>query len=384
MDLQIEKAQERIKQIIQEQQARLQKIQAQPLVTDYSKLNPLRIGLIGGDGIGPLIMQHANRTLSLLLANEIINKKIELISIDGLTLENRLACGQALPTPVLNEIKTCHVLLKGPTTTPEKGDINSQNIESANVALRKELDLFANVRPIHIPEKNIDWVFYRENTEDAYAVGSQGLDVTEDLALDFKIITSTGTKRIAKMAFEFAKTNNKTRVSVVTKANVIKTTDGKFLSVCQEMAKEYPEIAFDSWYVDIMTANLINPKLQSGFQVFITPNLYGDILTDEAAELQGGVGTAGSANIGSQYAMFEAIHGSAPRMFAEDRAQYADPVSILRAACMLLSHVGLSEKANKLTFVLDKATNPNFPIKVTGYSDGATTKEMTDYICSLL
>lgn len=380
MDAGIVKAQERVREILEAQLERVERIKNEGEPTDYSALSTLRIGLIGGDGIGPLIMEEARRVLDVLLADKIAQGQVELVDIKGLTLENRLAAGKALPEEVLKEIKSCHVLLKGPTTTPEKGDQHGQNIESANVAMRKALDLFANVRPVRIPEKNIDWIFFRENTEDAYAVGSQGLDVNDDLALDFKIITTPGTERIARMAFDHAKTNGRTRVSAVTKANIIKATDGKFLNICQEMSKEYPSVEFDSWYIDIMTANLVNPKLQSSFQVLVMPNLYGDILTDEAAEIQGGVGTAGSANIGTKYAMFEAIHGSAPRMFTEKREQYADPISILRAAAMLLSHVGYVEEAEKLTEALDFSTREDSPVKVTGYDDGATSGEMADYI----
>lgn len=380
----IMKAEEQVRKVLEAQLARLEKIKNEGEPIDYAKLSTLRIGLIGGDGIGPLIMEEAKRVLGVLLKQKIDEQQVELVEIQGLTLENRLAKGQALPDDVLEEIKSCHVLLKGPTTTPEKGDQHGKNIESANVAMRKALDLFANVRPVRIPEKKIDWIFFRENTEDAYAVGSEGVDVTEDLAIDFKIITTPGTNRIARMAFEHAKTNGRSRVSAVTKANIIKTTDGKFLTLCQEMAKEYPEINFDSWYIDIMTANLVNPKLQNTFQVFVLPNLYGDILTDEAAEIQGGVGTAGSANIGTKYAMFEAIHGSAPRMFTEKREQYADPISILRAAAMLLSHVGYVEESDRLTKALDFATREDSPVKVTGYDDGATSRQMADYIVDAL
>lgn len=377
-------AEKRVREVLEVQLARIERIKNEGEPVNYQTLETLRIGLIGGDGIGPLIMGEAERVLKVLLSEKISSGQVELVEISGLTLENRLASGKALPDEVLEEIKTCHVLLKGPTTTPEKGDQHGKNIESANVAMRKALDLFANVRPVRIPEKNIDWMFFRENTEDAYAVGSQGVDVTEDLAIDFKIITTPGTERIARMAFEHAKTNGRTRVSAVTKANIIKATDGKFLNVCQEMSREYEEIEFDSWYIDIMTANLINPKLQSGFQVFVLPNLYGDILTDEAAELQGGVGTAGSANIGTKYAMFEAIHGSAPRMFTEKREQYADPISILRAASMMLSHVGYVKEADQLNHAIDDCTKSDSPVKVTGYSDGATSREMADAIIELL
>ena len=223
--------------------------------------------------------------------------------------------------------------------------------------MRKALDLFANVRPVRVPEKGIDWTFFRENTEGAYAVGSKGFAFDENINVDFTIVTQEGTERIIRAAFEYAKKNGKTRVTAVTKANIIKTTDGKFLDVFYKMAKEYPEITADDWYIDIMTAKLIDEKRRRDFQVFVLPNLYGDIITDEAAEFQGGVGTAGSSNIGNRYAMFEAIHGSAPRMVEEGRAQYADPCSVMRAVVLLLSHIGYQEEANKLEKALDKSVN---------------------------
>jgi len=268
--------------------------------------------------------------------------------------------------------------LKGPTTTPRKGDPWA-NVESANVAMRKELDLFANVRPVKVPALGIDWTFFRENTECLYALGSQGINVTDDVAFDFRVITTQGAERIAKLAFEYAKNNGKKRVTIVTKANVVKTTDGKFLDVCNRVAKDYPEIETDDWYIDIMTAKLIDEKRRNQFEVFVLPNLYGDILTDEAAELQGGVGTAGSANIGCSYAMFEAIHGSAPRMVEEGRAAYADPSSVIRAGGMLLSHIGYQKQADMLFEALEKCT-----IQITGRQNGATGKELADDIISRL
>ena len=137
------------------------------------------------------------------------------------------------------------------------------------------------------------------------------------LSMDFKVTTDAGTRRIAKAAFDFARANGKTNVAIVTKANIMKKTDGMFTRICHEVAADYPEITAEDWYIDIMTANLVNPEIRSRFQVFVLPNLYGDIITDEAAQIQGGVGTAGSANTGSQYAMFEAVHGTAPRLIAD-------------------------------------------------------------------
>lgn len=307
------------------------------------------IGLVDGDGIGPIILESAKDIIYYLLEDEINSKKVVIKEINGLTIENRTKLGKAVPDDVLEEIKKCDVLLKGPTTTPKGG-----TLESANVALRRELDLYANIRPVKIPEKNIDWIFFRENTEGEYVLGSKGFDIPNLLAMDFKVITVEGTRRIAKSAFEYAKKNGKNHVTVVTKANIMKKTDGLFSEICHEVAKDYPNIDIDEYYVDIISAHLIDPEMQSKFQVFIAPNLYGDIITDEAAQLQGGVSTAGSINAGDNYAMFEAIHGSAPRLFDEGIEDYASPASILRALALLLNHVGLSNKANALNSALDK------------------------------
>lgn len=368
--------------IVREQLARIEAMKQNQETIDYSSLSPIIIGIIGGDGIGPVITEVAGRILCHVLQEEIAQKKVEIRKIDGLTIENRVKTGAAIPPDVLSEIKKCHVLLKGPTTTPRAGD-DYPNIESANVAMRKELDLFANVRPVKVAEEGIDWTFFRENTEGAYVLGSKGMEIDSDLAIDFKVITTQGSERIARAAFEYARKNGKKRVTAVTKANVIKTTDGKFLQVCQKVSKEYPEILFDDWYIDIMTAKLIDKKRRTEFQVFVLPNLYGDILTDEAAEFQGGVGTAGSANIGTRYSMFEAIHGSAPRMVEEGREQYADPSSIIRAAAMLLEHIGYPKKAEAVYQALSLASqDKNYTI--TGRADGVTNIQFGEYLMTLL
>ncbi len=365
--------------LLAEQVERVAKMKETKDFIDYSKLDKIVIGVCGGDGIGPYITAHAQHILEFLLADEVKAGKVEFKVIDGLTIENRAAQNKAIPDDVLAELKSCHVILKGPTTTPRKGD-KWPNIESANVAMRKELDLFANVRPVKVPEQGIDWTFYRENTEGSYAVGSQGHSRQRRIAVDFCVTTTEGSERIARAAFDYARKNGKTRVTCVTKSNVVKTTDGKFLSICQEVAKEYPEIELDDWYIDIMTAKLVDPKRRTQFQVMVLPNLYGDILTDEAAEFQGGVGTAGSANIGKRYAMFEAIHGSAPRMVEEGRAKYADPCSIIRAAVMLLNHIGYSEQADKLEKALDKCMYTEKKLVLTGRDTGCTGEEFANYV----
>ncbi|MCI4396979.1 MAG: isocitrate/isopropylmalate dehydrogenase family protein [Thermoprotei archaeon] len=376
----IEKAKEYFGKILEEQLARAERIKISSQPIDFSKIRPIIIGVAGGDGIGPIIVGEAERVLKALLKEEIDRGDVIFRDIEGLTIENRVKVMKAVPDDVLKEIKKTHVLLKGPTHTPSPGD-PWPNIESANVALRKELDLFANVRPVKNPILNIDWTFFRENTEGEYILGSSGIDIG-DVSIDFKVITEAGSERIIRMAFDYARKTGLNRVSVVTKANVVKRTDGRFYKVAERIAREYPEVKWDHWFIDIFSAKLLDHERRSDFKVIVSPNLYGDILTDEAAQLQGGVGTAGSANIGSRYAMFEAIHGTAPRMVKEGRAIYADPESILRASVLMLQHIGFKEKAEVLDKALDMCSIYERKIVVTGRPGGATTREYADYVLS--
>ena len=363
-------------QLIHEQLLRAERLKDGGGFTNFSELDKIVIGLASGDGIGPIIMAETVKVLRTLLQTELAAGKIELREISGLTLENRIACGETVPQDVLAQIRECPVLLKGPTTTPDKNS-GLPNLESANVTLRRELDLFANVRPVLIPQLDIDWTFYRENTEGEYSLGSRGIVVSEDLSVDFKVTTTAGTERIARAAFEFAKANGKKRVSIVTKANIMKKTDGKFLDICYRVAQEYPEIHTDDWYVDIMAANLVNPDIRSDFEVFILPTLYGDIITDEAAQIQGGVGTAGSANIGGRCAMFEAIHGSAPRMVKDGIADRANPASLMKAAAMLLRHIGMPVKAAQLDRAVEAASDA---LDMSGTASGNSASEFTEAV----
>ena len=380
---QIKAAKEKFEAVLRSQLERNEKINADKADTDFASLDKIVIGICGGDGIGPIITDSAKTVLEYLLKDEIAKGKVEFKVIDGLTIENRVKHMKAIPDDVMEELKACHVILKGPTTTPKKGD-PWPNIESANVAMRKALDLFANVRPVRVPEEGIDWTFFRENTEGSYAVGSQGVAVTDELSVDFCVTTTEGSERIARAAYEYARKNHKEKVSIITKANIIKATDGKFLDICQRIGKEYPEIETDDWFIDITTAKLIDKKRRTAFKVFVLPNLYGDIITDEAAEFQGGVGTAGSANIGHKYAMFEAIHGSAPRMITEGRGKYADPCSMLRATVMLLSHIGYQDKADALEKALDKCMFTEKKLTITGRDTGATCDEFSAYVTETL
>ena len=371
MEKYIDSAVSQFRQLLTEQLARADRMEKAGPAKDFTRLDRIVIGICGGDGIGPIIVRQARRVLEKLLADELASGRVVLKDIEGLTLENRLALGQSVPKDTLEAIKSCDVLLKGPTTTPKGG-----TMESANVTLRRELDLYANVRPVSIPEEGIDWIFYRENTEGEYVLGSRGVEVPDVLSMDFKVTTRPGTRRIARAAFEYAKNNGKTSVSIVTKANIMKKTDGSFSAICHEIAAEYPGIDAEDWYIDIMTANLVNPAIRNRFQVFLLPNLYGDIITDEAAQLQGGVGTAGSANIGDQYAMFEAIHGSAPRMIEEGLGDYANPSSIFRAVELLLRHIAMPDKADRLAATLD--LKPDRPC--TGDKSGATCEEYAQFV----
>ncbi|MDY5424372.1 isocitrate/isopropylmalate dehydrogenase family protein [Hornefia butyriciproducens] len=346
---------------------------------NFRELSKITIGICPGDGIGPIIMEQAERLLRVVLRDEISSGRIVLKPIEGLTIENRLQKMEAVPEDVLEEIRKCDVLLKGPTTTPKGG-----SLESANVTLRRELDLYANVRPVSVPEKGIDWIFFRENTEGEYVLGSKGVEVPGKLSFDFKVTTEPGTRRIARKAFDYARDNGKNKVAIVTKANIMKKTDGNFSRICHEVGLHYPGIEMEDWYIDIMTANLVNPEIRSQFQVFVLPNLYGDIITDEAAEIQGGVGTAGSANIGDQYAMFEAIHGSAPRMIEDGLGDYANPASLFKAVVMMLRHIGFTAKANGLEKILEECLEIEKSVVVTGFPEGATCREFADYVIGKL
>ena len=343
MENEIREAVVKFESLLRQQLERQERMEQAAPEKDYSGMKTITVGLIDGDGIGPIIMKQAERVLEKLLADDIASGRVVLKKIEGLTIENRLALGQAVPDDVLAAIKTCDVLLKGPTTTPKGG-----TLESANVTLRRELDLFANVRPVSVPEEGIDWIFFRENTEGEYALGSRGIELPGKLTMDFKVTTDAGTRRIAKAAFDYAR------------------------------AKA------DDWYIDIMTANLVNPAVRSKFQVFLLPNLYGDIITDEAAQIQGGVGTAGSANIGGQYAMFEAIHGSAPRKIEAGEGDYANPSSILKAAELMLRHIAMTDKADRLNTALSVCLEQEKQVVVTGHRDGATCAEFTDYLLEKL
>ena len=374
----ISQAQEKFGELIQSEFERIERMKQDTEVKDFSKLDKIVVGILPGDGIGPIIMEQAVRVIKALIPDEIASGKVELRHIEGMTIENRAAKLQSLPDDVFEEIKKCDVIIKGPMVTPRAGE-PWLNLVSANSLLRRGLELFAAVRPIRIPDKGIDWTFFRENIEGEYIWGNKGIQVDEDLAVDFKVQTKQGSERIARAAFEFARKNGKKNVTIVTKANIVKLADGNFIKAVRKVGEEYPEIEIQERLVDAMCAKMLDPEFNKGIEVVVLPNLYGDIVTDIAAEHQGGLGTASSSNIGNKYAMFEAIHGTAPYLMSHGRGEYADPSSLIRAAGMMLAHIGYADKKVLLEKALDVCTTEK-KVVLTTFTEDASAKEYTDYI----
>lgn len=373
----ISQAQGKFGELIQSEFERIERMKQDTEVKDFSKLDKIVVGILPGDGIGPIIMEQAVRVIKALIPDEIASGKVELRHIEGMTIENRAAKLQSLPDDVFEEIKKCDVIIKGPMVTPRAGE-PWPNLVSANSLLRRGLELFAAVRPIRIPDKGIDWTFFRENIEGEYIWGNKGIQVDEDLAVDFKVQTKQGSERIARAAFEFARKNGKKNVTIVTKANIVKLADGNFIKAVRKVGEEYPEIEIQERLVDAMCAKMLDPEFNKGIEVVVLPNLYGDIVTDIAAEHQGGLGTA-SSNIGNKYAMFEAIHGTAPYLMSHGRGEYADPSSLIRAAGMMLAHIGYADKKVLLEKALDVCTTEK-KVVLTTFTEDASAKEYTDYI----
>ena len=363
----ISQAQEKFGELIQSEFERIERMKQDTEVKDFSKLDKIVVGILPGDGIGPIIMEQAVRVIKALIPDEIASGKVELRHIEGMTIENRAAKLQSLPDDVFEEIKKCDVIIKGPMVTPRAGE-PWPNLVSANSLLRRGLELFAAVRPIRIPDKGIDWTFFRENIEGEYIWGNKGIQVDEDLAVDFKVQTKQGSERIARAAFEFARKNGKKNVTIVTKANIVKLADGNFIKAVRKVGEEYPEIEIQERLVDAMCAKMLDPEFNKGIEVVVLPNLYGDIVTDIAAEHQGGLGTASSSNIGNKYAMFEAIHGTAPYLMSHGRGEYADPSSL-----------GYADKKVLLEKALDVCTTEK-KVVLTTFTEDASAKEYTDYI----
>ena len=299
------------------------------------------VTLIPGDGIGPEVSAAARRVIDA--AGVKINWHIE--EAGAAQIEK---FGTPLPDRVIDSIRSTGLALKGPVTTPV-----GCGFRSVNVALRKALDLYVNLRPAknypNIPSHfdNVDLVVVRENTEDLYA-GVEHM-VGNDAAESIKIFTREGCRRILRFAFEYAKKNDRRKVTAVHKANIMKCTDGMYLEEARKMAAEYPDIEFQDMIVDAMCMNLVtNPEK---YDILVLPNLYGDIVSDLTAGLVGGLGVAPGANIGKNAAIFEAIHGSAPDIAGKNMA---NPTAIILSAVMLLRHIGESAAADAIDEALIK------------------------------
>lgn len=377
---QIKAAEAKFGELIRNENARIEAMKQDSEVKDFSKLSHIKVGILPGDGIGPIIMEQAVRVVEELLKDEIASGRVELHEIPGMTIERRSELMESLPEDVMEECKKCDVLVKGPFVTPRPGD-PYPNLVSANSLLRRGLNLFAAVRPIKMPDKGIDWTFFRENIEGEYIWGNKGIEVNEDLGVDFKVCTKPGAERIARAAFEFARKNGKTNVTVVTKSNIVKLADGNFLKTVHRIgAEEYPEIEVQDRLVDAMAAKMTDPEFNAGIQVVVLPNLYGDIVTDVAAELQGGLGTASSSNIGNQYALFEAIHGTAPYLMSHGRGNYANPCSLIRAMGEMMAHIGYGERKAILDQALEICTVTERKVVLTTETKDASAAEFTDYL----
>lgn len=375
----VKAAQEKFGALIENESARIEKMKQGSMPTDFSKKEKIIIGVLPGDGVGPILMEQAMRVLGELVGKEIAEKKIEIRTIEGMDIATRVAKLESLPEDVKPKIKECDVLIKGPMVTPRAGD-GLPNLVSANSLLRRELELFAAVRPIKIPDKNIDWTFFRENIEGEYIWGDKGIQVDDDFAVDFKVQTKQGSERIARAAFEFARKNHKKNVTIVTKANIVKLVDGNFIKAVRKVGEEYPEIEIQERLVDAMCAKMLDPDFNQGIEVVVLPNLYGDIVTDVAAEHAGGLGNACSSNIGNKYALFEAIHGTAPYLIEHDRGEYANPCSLIRAVGQLLIHIGYADRNDLLEKALEICTVSEKKLVVTTFREDASAAEFTDYL----
>ncbi|WP_027717878.1 isocitrate/isopropylmalate dehydrogenase family protein [Desulfovirgula thermocuniculi] len=325
-----------------------------------------RITLIPGDGIGPEITAATKKVLAAT--------GVEIEWEEKLAGETALKeCGELLPEDTLASIRKNKVALKGPLTTPV-----GTGFRSVNVALRKEFDLFANLRPARTFEgvksryENVDLVVVRENTEDLYA-GIEHM-VGEDAAESIKIITRRGAERIVRFAFEYAVREGRRKVTVVHKANIMKCTDGLFLAVARQVAQEYPQIEFEDRIVDNMCMQLVQkPEL---YDVLVMPNLYGDIISDLCAGLVGGLGMAPGANIGTDIAIFEPVHGSAPKYAGQNKV---NPSAMILSAVMMLKYLGEREAAEKVEKALAEVIREG---RVVTYDLGGTasTLEMAEAI----
>ncbi|HZE13256.1 MAG TPA: isocitrate/isopropylmalate dehydrogenase family protein [Chthoniobacterales bacterium] len=324
--------------------------------------------LIPGDGIGPEVAQATVRAVEAT-GVDLVWRRAELN--EAIILE----AGKTLPQYLLDSLHETRVGLKGPVTTPV-----AEGFQSVNVALRKTLDLFANVRPVktlpgvktRFSDTAIDMVIFRENTEDLYS----GLEheIVKDVVTSLKVITRTASERIARYAFSYAQKYGRERVVAIHKANIMKLSDGLFIRCCREIAQQFPQIQYKELIVDNASMQLVmHPET---FDILLLPNLYGDIVSDLAAGLVGGLGIVPGANMGETHAVFEAVHGSAPDIAGKGKA---NPTALMLSATMLLVHLGENAAAHKLQTAIEAVYRENKSL--TGDVGGAaSTEEFTDAV----
>ena len=327
-----------------------------------------KITLIPGDGIGPEVADATVEVLSTLG----VQIEWERVELSAAIIEK---AGVSLPPHVLESVERTGVALKGPVTTPIAG-----GFKSVNVAIRKQLDLFANVRPVftlpglktRFQDVNIDMVIFRENTEDLYS----GLEheVIKDVVESLKIITRYASMRIANYAFAYAQKNRRKKITAVHKANIMKLSDGLFIRCCREVAANYPEIAYNELIVDNASMQLVmRPET---FDVLLLPNLYGDIVSDLAAGLVGGLGVVPGANMGEKCAVFEAVHGSAPDIAGQG---VANPTALMSSSILMLRHLGESVAADRLQQAIMAAFRQG-DVLTRDLGGTATTRQFTDAV----
>lgn len=326
--------------------------------------------LIPGDGIGPEVTSATSTVLQA--AGVDIDWESFVVGTEALT-----KFGDPLPRTLIESIKRNKVALKGPVITPI-----GTGFVSSNVRLRKELDLYANLRPVvslkGVPSRyeDIDIVVVRENTEDLYS----GLEheVVPGVVESLKIITSRASLRIARFAFEYARREGRKRVTAIHKANIMKLSDGLFLNCFREVAKEYPDIAADDLIVDNACMQLV--MRPERFDVLLLENLYGDIVSDLAAGLVGGIGIVPGANIGDEIAVFEAVHGAAPDIAGRGAA---NPTALLQTAVLMLRHIGERDAATKVQSALEKVLGEG-KVRTADLGGRATTIEFTNAVIDAL
>jgi isocitrate dehydrogenase (NAD+) len=331
------------------------------------------ITLLPGDGIGPEVTRAALRVVEAAgVALQLDEQQAGVTALEAL--------GEPLPRSVLDSIRRTGVALKGPLTTP-----SGAGFRSVNVALRQEFDLYANVRPVRtlVPGRyrDVDLVLIRENTEGLYVGVEHYIGVGGDrkaAAESVMIVTRFGSERIVRYAFEYARRNARKKVTLVHKANILKLTQGLFLEVGREIAAQYPDITFEDRIIDATAMQLVLDP--SRFDVLVTENMFGDILSDELAGLVGGLGFAGAANVGSGVAIFEAVHGAAPDIAGQG---IANPTALMLAACLLLDHLGEAAAAERIRAALHTVWNEG-RARTRDAGGSATTAEFSDAVCARL